>query len=121
MRRLSVAFGVVVLLALMALPVAAARPSGGCGAEASGWEVVTYAEWLEATEEAIGGELTAGEEAEISGKPCRRRLQQRRPGVHEGVLPERYHASLPSRLLQLQGQHGSVRDIVPSSPVISRQ
>ena len=51
-------------MAMLAVPVAAVKPSGACGAEASGWHVVTIQEWLEATEEVLG-ELPEAEQDEI--------------------------------------------------------
>lgn len=64
MRRFYLALSLALALVMVALPTAAARPSGGCGAVASGWHVVTFQQWVEATE-AAAGELTPAEEAEI--------------------------------------------------------
>ena len=50
---------------MAALPVTAAPPNDGCGAARSGWHAVTYAEWIEATEEAEGAPLPPEVEQEI--------------------------------------------------------
>ena len=57
MRRLCVALVLGALAAMAALPVMAAPPNDGCGAEASGWDAVTFDEWIAATEEAEGAPL----------------------------------------------------------------
>lgn len=51
MRLLRITVLVGVLTALLASPVAATPKHSGCGNAASGWEAVTYQEWVNRTEQ----------------------------------------------------------------------